>query len=69
MCPLVPDPMLVVAVHFRTPSQPRMFFHSGHGGMGIDQEHQGSHVHQGEWPIPKQELGENFSYYQYGIRY
>ena len=31
-------------------------FHSGQGGTGIDQEHQGSHVHQGEWPLPKQEL-------------
>ena len=35
-------------IHFRTPGQARMFFHSGQGDTGIDQEHQGSHVHQGE---------------------
>ena len=34
-------------IHIRTPSQPRMFFHSGQGCTGIGQEHQGSHVHQG----------------------
>ena len=35
-----------------------MFFHSGQGGTGIDQEHQGSHVLQGECPLPEQELGK-----------
>ena len=45
-------------IHLRTPNQPRMFFHIGQGGTWIDWEHQGSHVHQGEWPLPKQELGK-----------